>query len=50
MLTVIRKELTVAQFKFLQEIANHITSASSYDCMPTMEVKVILKKHKENIK
>lgn len=37
--TYVSKELTDEQFKFLSEIADAITKASTYGCMPTMKVE-----------
>lgn len=39
--TRIEKELTEEQFKFLSEVADAITNASTYDCMPTMSVELV---------
>ena len=38
--TYIEKELTDEQFKFLLEIADAITKASTYGCEPTMTVEL----------
>lgn len=39
--TSIEKELTDEQFKLVTEIADAITEASTYGCMPTMYVKLV---------
>lgn len=38
--TYIEKELNEEQFKFLSEVADEITKASTYGCEPTMSVKL----------
>lgn len=39
--TIIRKELTEEQARFLVEIADEITDAAGYGCEPTMNVALI---------
>jgi hypothetical protein len=41
--TVIKKELTDKQFYLVNEIACEITKKSTYDCMPRMNIKKIIK-------
>ena len=39
--TTIRQELTFEEYEFLNTIAEEITNASSYGCMPTMEIEEV---------
>ena len=39
--TIIREELTLEEYEFLNMIAEEITNASSYGCMPTMEIEEV---------
>lgn len=39
--TVIRQELTLEEHEFLNMIAEKITNASDYRCMPTMELEEV---------
>lgn len=37
--TTIVKELTEKELKLIQSVADEVTEASEYQCMPTMEIK-----------
>lgn len=37
--TIIREELTLEEYELLNTIAEKITNASEYGCMPTMEIE-----------
>lgn len=39
--TTIRQELTFEEYEFLNAIAEKITNASKYGCMPTMEIEEV---------
>lgn len=39
--TSVKQELTDEQFKLISEIANAITEASTYGCMPTMRIEPV---------
>lgn len=41
--TTIEQELTFEEYDFLNMIAEKITIASEYGCMPTMEIKEVTK-------
>lgn len=37
--TTIVKELTEKELKLIQSVADEVSEASEYQCMPTMEIK-----------
>ena len=39
--TTIRQELTFEEYEFLDTIAEKITNASNYICMPIMEIEEV---------
>ena len=39
--TTIRQELTFEEYEFLNTIAEKITNASNYICMPIMEIEEV---------
>ena len=39
--TTIRQELTFEEYEFLNTIAEKITNASEYGCMPIMEIEEV---------
>ena len=39
--TTIKQELTLEEYELLKEIAEKVTNASTYGCMPTMGIEEI---------